>query len=122
MSECEEILTEGMVLSTVWGKAIVLAERVGRFTPEQKAEAEDWPSCAVGELDPGVTVNAMFEPADDRLRHLGQDFALDVRVDNYRGAARTLVSIKKRTTALVAWGVDMNDGSEIRGRKSCTGS
>ena len=122
MTECEEILADGMVLSTVWGKTIVMAETMGHFLPHQRRDATQWHLCAVRELDNGKSIavacdGATMAPADDRLCGLGQDFCLDVQNDDFKGAARTLVSISKRIKALEAWGVAPPTTETIRGDK-----
>ena len=73
----------------------------GRFTPEDKQRARDWPSCAVGERVPGVTsemsrddVVARFLDSEEALTE-GGTFYGDVNGDDVREARTTYRRIRR---------------------------
>ena len=69
-----------------WKKWITRAKVVGHFTRHNKAQAQRWPSCAVGECLPGLTVHRAFHLPGD-LQALGIAFNRAVKADDVDRAA-----------------------------------
>lgn len=109
----EQILVNGGVADTNWGKRILRAHAFGSFALEDYDRANAWITCACGELDPRIPrygggefkSDSLFhamtgEPKDWKLAKLGTAFAYTVNPQKYlqtRKAARILVAIEKRS-------------------------
>jgi len=104
-----DVLQRGMVHDTYWGKKILAAEKRGKFTPSNVNEAASWVTCACGKsITPiamrpsGSNKNYQPGPVDDKLRHLGDEFHVNVVDNEFLYAAKTLVEIEERARSL-AW-------------------
>lgn len=84
-----------------WGKRIIEAEERGEFDVTDQDDAEDWVSCACGRLD-GVARGPYGEPVDKPLRRRGMTFHECVAMDEFMGAAQTLVAIERRAAELLS--------------------
>jgi hypothetical protein len=92
-----------------WRVVIEEARARGSFTEEERDRANEWFSCACGQLHPAIQRHHVTsldgdegEPCDAPLSSLGYDFAYKVRLNQFSDALMTLNAIEAREAELLA--------------------
>ena len=85
-----------------WAKRIAAADRRGGlFAADDYGPAGSWPSCAVSEYPVPTVPGSRWEPADPRLRNLGNKFFMAVYDDNVPDARRLHAAIARRAAKVL---------------------
>jgi hypothetical protein len=89
-----------------WWKRIELAEKRGRFTPEDVTKASDWVTCACGRQDKRIPRHLHYtgqptRPVDFELQKLGMCFDKAVQANNFDWARHTLLAIETRAAQVL---------------------
>jgi hypothetical protein len=103
MKPAEQLLYNFNLDKTGWGRRIILAEKLGRFSAEEIDMSHNWVTCACGEqcrLLP--THDDSNEPADAAISELGTYFWYCVSDNEFVDAAETLINIENRVGELLA--------------------
>jgi hypothetical protein len=100
MLEAKRLLNAAGLNETVWGATIILAENRGYFLDQALFEADNWTTCACGQLDAHVEMDE-DGPVDKWLRHMGSEFAVAVFEHRIVRAARLLCDIQARSITLL---------------------
>ena len=101
-----DILRDAGIHITHWGGKIIEAEMRGEFTGIDQHDSGNWVHCACGklsELIPREDENEYGDtrPKDPALVNLGELFCSAVTGHSFVNAARLLVNIETRATAVI---------------------
>ena len=102
-NEAEQLLIKHDLHRTFWGKIMVKAEVIGRFTGDEKELAEEWTTCACGyPQSPLIPRDSLTnEPIDSQLSDLGVRFDDVIARHDFFKAAEILVDIEKRAEVVL---------------------
>ena len=98
----KDILTKSNLAGTIWGNRIIRAEKRGYFSEHDEDLAHGWTTCACGKLDKRIPRDDDGEPKDGILSNMGDKFNCAVRGNFFLTTAKSLISIKKRATKILA--------------------
>lgn len=87
-----------------WKKFIERAEKTGYFSRRAKERADNWPTCAVGEIPDALyidyTYGGSMHPRNAHMRILGEEFMRVVRQDKVATARKIYHRIRSKARIL----------------------
>lgn len=87
---------------TKWIDRVDRAERNNEFSFGDHLDSQEWPSCAISELDDRIRGDGIFGPEDSKLEQLGNDFPMAIGRHDFEKARLILADIKVREAQVLA--------------------